>query len=154
MGRISDIVSPRRAGEPPIFTTDARPERRLTARKRGFYHPRAAAKRGGRCNPGTIAPLQSARKVRASGSARRARLQTGRVIPGVHSMTIEAFSPALKPVAIPVRQLLPWVVFGGLLALLAIYFVGVEEGATSLISGMYVHEFVHDGRHLLGFPCH
>ena len=20
--------------------------------------------------------------------------------------------------------------------------------------GMYVHEFVHDGRHLLGFPCH
>jgi len=69
-------------------------------------------------------------------------------------MTIEAFSPALKPVAIPVRQLLPWVVFGGLLALLAIYFVGVEEGATSLISGMYVHEFVHDGRHLLGFPCH
>ncbi|TAN20213.1 MAG: CbtB-domain containing protein, partial [Rhizobiaceae bacterium] len=20
--------------------------------------------------------------------------------------------------------------------------------------GMYIHEFVHDGRHLLGFPCH
>ncbi|MGH3185422.1 MAG: CbtB domain-containing protein [Streptosporangiaceae bacterium] len=19
---------------------------------------------------------------------------------------------------------------------------------------MYIHEFVHDGRHLLGFPCH
>jgi hypothetical protein len=34
------------------------------------------------------------------------------------------------------------------------YFVGAEEGATSLIPGMYVHEFVHDGRHLLGFPCH
>ena len=38
--------------------------------------------------------------------------------------------------------------------LLAIYFVGAEEGATSLIPGMYVHEFFHDGRHLLGFPCH
>jgi len=50
--------------------------------------------------------------------------------------------------------LLPWVVFAGLLCLLALYFVGAEEGATSLISGMYVHEFVHDGRHLLGFPCH
>ena len=37
---------------------------------------------------------------------------------------------------------------------LAIYFVGVEEGATSIFPGMYVHEFVHDGRHLLGFPCH
>ncbi len=38
--------------------------------------------------------------------------------------------------------------------LLAIYFVGAEQGATSLIGGKYVHEFVHDGRHLLGFPCH
>ena len=37
---------------------------------------------------------------------------------------------------------------------LAIYFVGAEQGATSIISGHYVHEFVHDGRHLLGFPCH
>ena len=55
---------------------------------------------------------------------------------------------------IPVRELLPWAIFGGLLLLLAIYFVGAEEGATSMISGMYVHEFVHDGRHLLGFPCH
>jgi len=55
---------------------------------------------------------------------------------------------------LPVRELMPWAIFGGLLMLLAIYFVGAEEGATSLIPGMYVHEFVHDGRHLLGFPCH
>jgi hypothetical protein len=38
--------------------------------------------------------------------------------------------------------------------LLGLYFVGAEQGATSIIPGMYVHEFVHDGRHLLGFPCH
>lgn len=56
--------------------------------------------------------------------------------------------------SIPLRELMPWIVFGGLLMLLALYFVGAEEGATSLIPGMYVHEFVHDGRHLLGFPCH
>ncbi|HZD50116.1 MAG TPA: CbtB-domain containing protein [Silvibacterium sp.] len=56
--------------------------------------------------------------------------------------------------AIPVRELLPWVLFGGLLMLLAIYFVGAEQGATALIHGHTVHEFVHDGRHLLGFPCH
>ena len=55
---------------------------------------------------------------------------------------------------IPLREILPWAIFGGLLLLIALYFVGAEEGATSLISGMYVHEFVHDGRHLLGFPCH
>jgi hypothetical protein len=54
---------------------------------------------------------------------------------------------------IPVREVLPWVVFG-VLALLAIYFVGAEEGATHLFNGLYVHEFLHDGRHLLGFPCH
>ena len=54
---------------------------------------------------------------------------------------------------IPVVEVLPWVLFGALL-LLALYFVGAEEGATSIIPGMYVHEFVHDGRHLLGFPCH
>jgi hypothetical protein len=63
------------------------------------------------------------------------------------------FQPASLPV-IPVRELLSWVIFGGLIMLLALYFVGVEEGATSIIQGMYVHEFVHDGRHLLGFPCH
>ena len=52
------------------------------------------------------------------------------------------------------NEWLPWAIFAGLILLLAIYFVGAEEGATSLIGGMYVHEFVHDGRHLLGFPCH
>ena len=71
-------------------------------------------------------------------------------------MTSTTFLPALPAPAttIPVRELLPWAIFAGLLLLLAIYFVGAEQGATSLISGMYVHEFVHDGRHLLGFPCH
>jgi hypothetical protein len=65
-----------------------------------------------------------------------------------------AVAPSFRPVAIPLRDALPWAVFSGLLLLLAIYFVGVEQGATSLFPGMYVHEFVHDGRHLLGFPCH
>ena len=54
---------------------------------------------------------------------------------------------------IPVREALSWALFGALL-LLAIYFVGTEEGAASIFPGMYVHEFIHDGRHLLGFPCH
>ena len=59
-----------------------------------------------------------------------------------------------RPPAVPIEEIVPWAVFGGLLLLIAIYFVGAEEGATSIFSGMYVHEFVHDGRHLLGFPCH
>jgi hypothetical protein len=65
------------------------------------------------------------------------------------------FAPNLPvPVAIPVREWVPSAIFAGLLLMLAIYFVGAEQGAVSIISGMYVHEFVHDGRHLLGFPCH
>ncbi len=69
-------------------------------------------------------------------------------------MTTTALAPAARPVAIPVREVLPWAIFGGLVLMLLIYFVGAEQGATSLFRGMYVHEFVHDGRHLLGFPCH
>ncbi|GGL13093.1 cobalt transporter [Sphaerisporangium melleum] len=62
--------------------------------------------------------------------------------------------PRSVPLSIPVRDVLPWAIFAGVLALALIYFVGAEQGATSLISGDLVHEFVHDGRHLLGFPCH
>jgi hypothetical protein len=41
------------------------------------------------------------------------------------------------------------------LSLLAVYFVGVDQGAVSLFGNdMHVHEFMHDARHLLGFPCH
>jgi Probable cobalt transporter subunit (CbtB) len=69
-------------------------------------------------------------------------------------MTTTPFAPTARPAAIPVRDVLPWAILGGLVLLLALYFVGAEEGATSLVPGMYVHEFVHDGRHLLGFPCH
>jgi Probable cobalt transporter subunit (CbtB) len=68
-------------------------------------------------------------------------------------MAKAATNPIFPPIAIPVREIFPWLPFGVLL-LLMIYFVGAEEGATSIIPGMYVHEFVHDGRHLLGFPCH
>jgi hypothetical protein len=41
------------------------------------------------------------------------------------------------------------------LALLVIYFVGIDQGAVSVFGAdMHVHEFTHDARHLLGFPCH
>jgi hypothetical protein len=55
---------------------------------------------------------------------------------------------------ISLREVLPYWIFAGVVLMLAIYFVGAEEGATSIFSGMAVHEYVHDARHLLGFPCH
>jgi len=40
-----------------------------------------------------------------------------------------------------------------LLLLLLAYLVAFDQGAVSQ-SGMYLHELMHDGRHLLGVPCH
>ena len=41
------------------------------------------------------------------------------------------------------------------LALAIYYFVGLDEGLTSVFGKtMVVHEWVHDARHFLGFPCH
>lgn len=68
-------------------------------------------------------------------------------------MTDNTLTARTLPQPIPVRELVPWIIFG-MVMLLAVYFVGAEEGATSIIPGMYVHEWVHDSRHLLGFPCH
>jgi hypothetical protein len=59
-----------------------------------------------------------------------------------------------RPVAIPIQNVLPWAAFGGLLMFMMLYFVGAEQGVTSIFPGTYVHELVHDGRHLIGFPCH
>jgi hypothetical protein len=48
-----------------------------------------------------------------------------------------------------------WLSLTAFLALVVLYFVGVDQGATSVFGdNMYIHEFVHDARHLLGFPCH
>jgi hypothetical protein len=62
--------------------------------------------------------------------------------------------PAPIPVRIPIRQIVPWALLVGLLALIALYFVSTEQGAAALIANSYIHEFLHDGRHLLAFPCH
>jgi hypothetical protein len=42
-----------------------------------------------------------------------------------------------------------------LAALMAYYVIGVDEGMTSVFGHtLVIHEFVHDSRHFLGFPCH
>jgi len=68
--------------------------------------------------------------------------------------TTATIAPSAKPISIPVREILPWAIFAGLLCLLGLYFVGAEQGATAIFPGMYIHEFLDDGRHLLCFPCH
>lgn len=58
------------------------------------------------------------------------------------------------PAPIPLREIAPWALFGGVILLALLYLVGLDQGATSVLPGEMLHEFVHDGRHLLGFPCH
>jgi cobalt transporter subunit CbtB len=65
--------------------------------------------------------------------------------------------PVSRPqaVAIPFNETLPWLIGAALFGLLLYYFVGIDQGATSVFGdNMYIHEFVHDARHLLSFPCH
>lgn len=48
-----------------------------------------------------------------------------------------------------------WLSVTAFLALVVLYFVGMDQGATSVFGNTtYIHEFFHDARHLLGFPCH
>ena len=64
-------------------------------------------------------------------------------------------APSLPAIpSIPLREVVPWAVFAGALMLMLLYLVGMEQGATSIIDGRFMHELVHDARHLLGFPCH
>lgn len=70
-------------------------------------------------------------------------------------MSHTAAAPAAHPLpSIPLRELAPWAFFVGLLAILVIFFVSANQGAISIPAGNAIHEWVHDGRHLLGFPCH
>jgi hypothetical protein len=59
----------------------------------------------------------------------------------------------INPPAISLREAWPWTVFAGALLLMT-YFVGFSEGASAMAPGGSLHEWLHDGRHLLGFPCH
>ena len=59
------------------------------------------------------------------------------------------------PIVLPLSKAVMWLVGTALFAVAAYYFLGVDQGAVSVFGNdAHVHEFVHDARHLLGFPCH
>jgi hypothetical protein len=75
-------------------------------------------------------------------------------------VSVTSATPAITPAintalpTVPLRELAPWAVLFGLLAVLVVFFVSADQGAISIPSGTAIHEWVHDGRHLLGYPCH
>ncbi|MDT5012404.1 MAG: hypothetical protein QOH57_4021 [Mycobacterium sp.] len=69
-------------------------------------------------------------------------------------MTTFDHGTAARPLSVGVPAAF-WLGTTLLLALVLYYFVGIDQGATSIFgSDTHVHEFVHDARHFLGFPCH
>jgi hypothetical protein len=64
-------------------------------------------------------------------------------------------TPKVRAVDLSGARAALWLAGTVFLALVVLYFVGIDQGATSLFgSDAHVHEFMHDARHLLGFPCH
>ena len=71
------------------------------------------------------------------------------------STVIPTVIPAVAPAPLSLSKSVIWLVGAALFALAVYYFVGIDQGAVSLFgSDTHVHELVHDGRHLIGFPCH
>ncbi|RPA12234.1 CbtB-domain containing protein [Gordonia sp. OPL2] len=72
--------------------------------------------------------------------------------------TIHSSPGRTRSLAVPdlsVASAAVWLSLTVLLAALAYYFLGYDQGAVSVFgSDTHVHEFVHDARHFLGFPCH
>ncbi|AWZ06345.1 MULTISPECIES: CbtB-domain containing protein [unclassified Streptomyces] len=70
-----------------------------------------------------------------------------------HSAVPTTAAPlAVAPISL--SALAPWALFVGVLMMVLLYLVGAEQGATAIFEGDTIHEWMHDGRHLLGFPCH
>jgi hypothetical protein len=63
--------------------------------------------------------------------------------------------PSVTPVVVSIPRAILQLVAVSILALLAYYAIGVDQGMTSVLGdNTTIHEFVHDARHFLGFPCH
>ncbi|GII00055.1 CbtB domain-containing protein [Planobispora takensis] len=60
-------------------------------------------------------------------------------------------APHSRPV--PWSSLTGWMLLAVPALLLLAYLVTFDQGAISQ-AGNYLHELMHDGRHLLGVPCH
>lgn len=59
------------------------------------------------------------------------------------------------PVVLPATKAVRRLAGTALAALAVYYFVAVDQGAVSVLGNdTHLHELLHDGRHLLGFPCH
>ena len=71
------------------------------------------------------------------------------------SHALQGASSAARGGAISISGGNKWLVATVLVIAVIYYMIGVDQGAYSIFGhSMFIHEFVHDARHFLGFPCH
>ena len=67
---------------------------------------------------------------------------------------VSGASSAARRGAISISAGNKWLIGTVAVVLMLYYLIGVDQGAYSIFGkNMFIHEFVHDPRHLLGFPC-
>jgi Probable cobalt transporter subunit (CbtB) len=71
---------------------------------------------------------------------------------GTHDPEEVRMNEAAAEEPIPLRHLVPWLALA-IVLLAVLWLVGMDQGQLSQ-TGNLAHEFAHDGRHLLGVPCH
>jgi Probable cobalt transporter subunit (CbtB) len=71
------------------------------------------------------------------------------------SQALQGASSAVRRGAISISIGNKWLIGTVLIVAVVYYLIGVDQGAYSIFgNSMFIHEFVHDARHFLGFPCH
>ena len=71
------------------------------------------------------------------------------------SHALQGASSAARRGAISISAGNKWLIGTVAVVLMLYYLIGVDQGAYSIFgNNMFIHEFVHDARHFLGFPCH
>ncbi|HEY1510134.1 MAG TPA: hypothetical protein VGF93_14080 [Solirubrobacteraceae bacterium] len=71
------------------------------------------------------------------------------------SHALQGASSAVRRGAISISGGNKWLIGTVLIVAVVYYLIGVDQGAYSIFgNSMFIHEFVHDARHFLGFPCH
>jgi Probable cobalt transporter subunit (CbtB) len=71
------------------------------------------------------------------------------------STTSPSATATATPVVLPISTAALWLASALFLAMAMYFLIGIDQGAVSVFGqNSNIHEFVHDARHLLGFPCH
>ena len=106
---------------------------------------------------GRATVIGSRDRVESQVFGRLVRPFSGRVIPErFFAVSVSTDTqPTAAPATLSIPASLGWTALMIVAGLAVYYFVGVDQGMMSVFgANTDIHEFMHDARHFLGFPCH